>query len=73
MTAATQTGAAATRPGSSPAPAEWIDPREQIEIGVLMANGRLAPRHFASRSEAEAWAIDGEQVVEYNNICSCDT
>lgn len=55
------------------APLVWSDPREAIEIGVLMANGRLAPRSFATRAEAEAWAIDGEQVVEYNTICSCDS
>ena len=51
---------------------DWSDPREEIEIGVLMANGRLAPRAFATLAEAEAWAIEGEQVVEYNRICSCD-
>ncbi len=67
-TAATQSGTTADA-----VPARWSDPREEIEVGVLMANGRLAPRHFASRAEAEAWAIEGEQVVEYNNICSCDT
>lgn len=48
------------------------DPREQIEVSVLMANGRLAPRRFASRAEAEAWAQPGEQVVEYNLVCECD-
>lgn len=50
------------------------DPREHIEAGVLMANGRLAGRRFASRAEAEAWARpeDGEQVVEYNLVCECD-
>lgn len=32
----------------------WSDPRDDIEIGVLMANGRLAPRSFATREEAEA-------------------
>ncbi len=49
------------------------DPREHIEVGVLMANGRLAGRHFASRAEAEAWALpeEGEQVVEYNLLCEC--
>ncbi|MDF1486891.1 hypothetical protein [Tessaracoccus caeni] len=50
----------------------WSDPRDDIEIGVLMANGRLAPRSFATREEAEAWATDGERVVEYNRICACD-
>ncbi len=50
------------------------DPREHVEVGVLLANGRLAGRHFADRAEAEAWARpeDGEQVVEYNLVCACD-
>jgi hypothetical protein len=49
------------------------DPREHIEAGVLMANGRLAGRRFASRAEAEAWARpdEGEQVVEFNLVCEC--
>jgi hypothetical protein len=49
------------------------DPRLQIEVGVLMPNGRLAGRAFASRAEAEAWARpeDGEQVVEFNILCEC--
>ena len=63
---------AATQSGTPVAQALWSDPREEIEIGVLMANGRLAPRSFATRAEAEAWAIEGEQVVEYNRICACD-
>ena len=55
------------------APVDDDDPREHIEVGVLMANGRLAGRRFASRAEAEAWARpeDGEQVVEYNLVCEC--
>lgn len=61
-----------TAGGAAPAQAVWTDPREEIEIGVLMANGRLAPRTFATHAEAEAWAIDGERVVEYNRICACD-
>ncbi|MFP3715185.1 hypothetical protein [Isoptericola variabilis] len=50
------------------------DVREQISVGVLLPNGRLAGRSFASRAEAEAWARpeDGEQVVEFNAICDCD-
>lgn len=52
--------------------AVWSDPREEIEIGVLMANGQLAPRSFATWDEAESWAWEGEQVVSYNRICSCD-
>ncbi|SDD78999.1 hypothetical protein SAMN05216410_0173 [Sanguibacter gelidistatuariae] len=48
------------------------DPREQISVSVLMQNGRLAGRTFASSAEAEAWAQPGEQVVEYNLLCECD-
>lgn len=48
------------------------DPREQITYGVLMANGRLAPRSFESWQEAQAWALDGEQVVAWNFVCECD-
>lgn len=50
------------------------DPREQIEISVLMANGKLAPRTFATREEAEAWAHpeEGEEVVEINPLCDCE-
>jgi len=55
-------------------PLPWTDPREDIEYSVLMANGRLAPRAFVDRAAAEAWARleDGDQVVSYNTICSCD-
>ena len=57
-----------TRPTSD---AGWVDPREQIEVGVLLPNGRLVGRRFFSREEAEAWARpeEGEQVVEYNLVC----
>lgn len=48
------------------------DPREHISVGVLMRNGRLAGRSFASRADAEAWAQQGEQVVEFNLLCECD-
>ena len=53
----------------------WIDPREQIEAVVMMANGRLAPRSFADRAAAEAWARPelGDQVLERNLVCSCDS
>lgn len=53
---------------------EWSDPREEIEFSVLMANGRLAPRSFADRAAAEAWARpqDGDQVVSFNHVCACD-
>lgn len=52
----------------------WSDPRELIDVGVLLANGRLAPRRFTSRAEAEAWARpeEGEEVVELNTVCQCD-
>lgn len=51
----------------------WVDPRTQIEVGVLLADGKLVGRRFASRAEAEAFARpeDGEQVVEYNLVCEC--
>ena len=53
----------------------WTDPREQVETVVRMANGRLAPRTFADRAEAEAWARpeEGDEVLERNFVCSCDT
>lgn len=67
---------AAPHPGTTAAPPAHApdpdDPREQISVGVLMANGRLAGRSFASRAEAEAWAQPDEQVVEYNLLCECD-
>ena len=49
------------------------DPRTMIEFSVLLANGRLAGRRFASRAEAEAWARrdEGDEVVEYNLVCEC--
>jgi hypothetical protein len=49
------------------------DPRTMIEVGVLLANGRLAGRKFTDRAAAEAWARpeEGEQVVEYNLVCEC--
>lgn len=54
--------------------ASWTDPRDEIEVAVLLANGRLAGRRFASRAQAEAWARpdEGDQVVEFNQVCSCD-
>ena len=50
------------------------DPREAIEVGVLMANGKLVGRNFADRAEAIAWARPeyGDQVVEFNALCQCD-
>jgi len=52
----------------------WTDPRDQIETVVRMANGRFAPRAFADRAEAEAWARpeEGDEVLERNLVCSCD-
>lgn len=52
----------------------WVDPREIAEYSVLMPNGRLAGRSFASRAEAAAWARPehGEEVIELNQICACD-
>jgi|GEM_PF-1673038 len=50
----------------------WKDPREIIQIGVMMRNGRLAPRSFSTRAQAEQWAQDGEEVVEWNLVCECD-
>ncbi|NKY39421.1 hypothetical protein [Cellulomonas septica] len=49
------------------------DPRTLIEFSVLLANGRLAGRKFASRADAEAWARpdEGDSVVEYNLVCEC--
>lgn len=49
------------------------DPRTLIEFSVLLANGRLAGRTFASRADAEAWARpdEGDEVVEYNLVCEC--
>ncbi|MBO9555903.1 MAG: hypothetical protein J7523_15100 [Cellulomonas sp.] len=49
------------------------DPRTMIEFSVLLANGRLAGRRFASREDAEQWARpdEGDQVVEYNLVCEC--
>ena len=58
----------------SPTTVDAADPREDIEVGVLLANGRLAGRSFCDRAEAEAWARadEGEQVVEFNHVCECD-
>ncbi|GEA90219.1 hypothetical protein [Cellulomonas cellasea] len=71
----TPTSTAATdRTSPTAAPAvDPDDPREHIEVGVLLANGRLAGRRFGSRAEAEAWARpdEGDQVVEYNLVCEC--
>ncbi|MCC2313081.1 hypothetical protein [Cellulomonas xiejunii] len=48
------------------------DPHEQIQVAVLLANGRLAGRRFADRAEAEAWAQPGEEVVELDLVGECD-
>lgn len=49
------------------------DVRDQVEAGVLFANGRLAGRRFASLAEAQAWSHPelGDQVVEFNPVCDC--
>ena len=51
-----------------------VDVRDVVGVGVLLPNGRLAGRGFATRAEAEAWARpeEGEQVVELNLLCDCD-
>ncbi|MGN6239532.1 MAG: hypothetical protein ACTHNI_07280 [Cellulosimicrobium cellulans] len=50
------------------------DVRDVVGVGVLLPNGRLAGRTFASRAEAVAWArpAEGEQVVELSLLCDCD-
>lgn len=52
----------------------WSDPRALTDVGVVLANGRLAPRRFANRAEAQAWARpeEGDEVVELNTVCQCD-
>jgi hypothetical protein len=50
----------------------WTDPRDETEVVVQLADGRLAGRRFASRAEAEAWAGPGEEVLELNLVCACD-
>lgn len=59
--------------GGEQAAVDPDDPRELTQVGVLRANGRLAGRTFASRAEAEAWARpeDGDQVVQFNEVCEC--
>lgn len=51
----------------------WTDPREEIEYSVLLLNGRLAGRRFASREDAEAWAdpSQGEEVIAFSAVCEC--
>ncbi|MFF2622771.1 hypothetical protein [Oerskovia jenensis] len=65
-----------TRAAGSTGAARVEDPedvREQIEAGVLFANGRLAGRRFASLAEAQAWAHPelGDEVVQFNPVCDC--
>lgn len=74
-TGTTTTTTPGTARTAAPAPApDADDPREHVEVGVLLANGRLAGRRFATRADAERWARpeDGEQVVEFNLVCDCD-
>ncbi|MDM8083329.1 hypothetical protein QUV83_00940 [Cellulomonas cellasea] len=72
MTTAPSTTAPSTTAASTATRQD--DPREDIEVGVLLGNGRLAGRSFCDRAEAEAWARpeEGEQVVEFNHVCECD-
>ena len=60
-------------PRTAAPPAEPDDVRDQIEAGVLCANGRLAGRRCASLAEAHAWAHPerGDPVVEFNPVCDC--
>lgn len=69
----TSTTTTTTSPATTSTAGGWVDPRTQIEVGVLLADGKLVGRRFASRAEAEAFARpeDGEQVVEYNLVCEC--
>ncbi|GED11057.1 hypothetical protein CCE02nite_30560 [Cellulosimicrobium cellulans] len=73
VTRASGSTTAAAEAGS-PAHHASDDVRDIVGVGVLMPNGRLAGRSFASRAEAEAWARpdEGEQVVELNLLCDCD-
>ena len=66
------TAMSTTSPESTASP-DSDDVRDQIEAGVLFANGRLAGRRFASLAEAQAWAHPelGDQVVEFNPVCDC--
>lgn len=76
MTGTTGTGARADAPAASEDGTAGgpDDVRDVVGVGVLMPNGRLAGRSFASRAEAEAWARpeEGERVVELNVLCDCD-
>lgn len=69
-TVTTSTSTTSTTSAANPDP---DDVRDQIEAGVLFANGRLAGRRFASLAEAQAWAHPelGDQVVEFNPVCDC--
>lgn len=69
-TVTTSTSTTSTTSAANPDP---DDVRDQIEAGVLFADGRLAGRRFASLAEAQAWAHPelGDQVVEFNPVCDC--
>lgn len=74
MTAGTNgTGTTSVTSTSGASGTDPDDVRDQIEAGVLFANGRLAGRRFASLAEAQAWAHPelGDQVVEFNPVCDC--
>ncbi|MDF2848765.1 MAG: hypothetical protein K0R97_2747 [Oerskovia sp.] len=75
---AVMAGTSTTSPVSTESPVSPTSPdpddvRDQIEAGVLFANGRLAGRRFASLAEAQAWAHPelGDHVVEFNPVCDC--
>ena len=76
MTDVTSTSGSTTVAATAEAPTVQAsdDVRDVVGVGVLLPNGRLAGRSFASRAEAEAWARpdEGEQVVELNLLCDCD-
>ncbi|QJW34816.1 hypothetical protein [Cellulosimicrobium protaetiae] len=67
-------GTTTAAPGADQAARASDDVRDVVGVSVLLPDGRLAGRSFASRAEAEAWARpdEGERVVELNLLCDCD-
>ena len=76
MTSTAATGARTdVRAASQDGPGDGPDDvRDVVGVGVLMPNGRLAGRSFASRAVAEAWGRpeEGEQVGALSGLCDCD-
>ncbi|MFF3064055.1 hypothetical protein ACFVQ3_05820 [Oerskovia sp. NPDC057915] len=72
-TAGTRTGTPDATSTTGTTSTDPDDVRDQIEAGVLFANGRLAGRRFASLAEAQAWAHPelGDEVVQFNPVCDC--